>query len=114
MNWKFWLKSNASQASRGLPKPKDLPESVGRYLVVDLQKDPDWVWTLKAVMRHREDNRDIKDIRIFNPARVDAVNGTVRNYHSLDETPELILFEGWLNTKTHQMELVEKLTEKAA
>ncbi len=114
MNWKFWKKSNASQDARGMTKPKDLPETVGRYLVVDLQKDPDWVWTLKAVMRRREENRDIKDIRIFSPGRADTLGVAVRNFASFDDAADLILFEGWFNTKTHKIELIEKTTEKAA
>jgi hypothetical protein len=114
MNWKFWQKNNASQEARGLTKPKDLPEALGRYLVVDLQKDPDWVWTLKAAMRRREEDRDIKDLRIFHPDRAMAAGVTVRNYLSLDDAPDLILYEGWLNTRTQQMELFEKTTEKAA
>ena len=115
MNWKFWQKKNdVKGGSGGLSKPRDLPEAVGRCLVVDLKMDPDVVWNYKAVTRRHEDNRDIKDIRIYNPARADAAGVAVRNFLSLDAFPELVLFEGWLNSKTHQMEIVDKTTEKAA
>lgn len=114
MNWKFWQKGESGAPGQGLPKPKDLPEAVGRHLVVDLSQDPDWVWTLKAALRPREENRDIKDIRIFSPDKADAADVTVRNFTSLDGHPELVLYEGWFNSKTHKMQLTAKSTEKAA
>lgn len=114
MNWKFWQKKETSQLPQGLPRPKDLPETVGRYLVVDLKMDPDWVWDLKAVSRRQEENRDIKDIRIFSPAKTGAAGVTVRNYLSLDDHPDFILYEGWVNTKTSQMKLIGKTMEEAA
>lgn len=114
MSWKFWHKGESTTAGGGLPKPKDLPERVGRYLVVDLKMDPDWVWGLKAVMRPRTDSRDIKDVRIFSPGKADAGNVAVRNYNTLDAHPELILYAGWINSKTNQMEITAKSTQKAA
>ena len=114
MNWKFWQKGENGTPAQGLPKPKDLPEAVGRYLVVELKRDPDWVWTLKALLRPREENRDIKDIRLFNPDKADAADVSVRNFTSLDAHPELIVYEGWFDSKTHKMELAAKSVEKAA
>lgn len=114
MNWKFWQK-NTGNTSQGLPKPKDLPEAVGRHLVVDLKMEPDWIWSLKAVMRrHETENRDVRDIRIFSPTQTDGAGVSVRNYLSLDDYPDLILYEGWVNTKTNQLKLVEKTEEEAA
>ncbi len=45
MNWKFWKKTGTDP----LPKPKELISDLGKYLVVNLQYDPDWVWQLKMV-----------------------------------------------------------------
>ena len=114
MGWKFWQKNNGTQDAGGLPKPKDLPEAVGRYLVVDLKMDPDYVWTLKAALRPRTDNRDVKDFRIFSPSRADAAGVAVRNFNTLNEHPGLILHEGWVNKKTHQVKFITPTTEKAA
>jgi hypothetical protein len=114
MSWNFWQKNNVAKEGAGLPKPKDLPEAVGRYLVVDLKLDPDYVWALKAALRPHEENRDIRDFRIFSPAKADAAGVTVRNYKTLDEHPALILFEGWVNKKTNQLKLTTTSTEKAA
>ena len=83
-------------------------------MVVDLKMDPDWVWTLKAASRRREENHNIKDIRIFSPTAANAEGLKIRNFHSLDAHPDLVLYEGWLNTKTHQLELIVKTIEKAA
>jgi hypothetical protein len=114
MGWKFWQKNDASQDAGELPKPKDLPESVGRYLVVDLKMDPDYVWTLKAALRPRQENRDVRDFRIFSPSRADAAGVTIRNYNTLEAHPDLILHEGWMNKKTNQVKFITKSTEKAA
>jgi hypothetical protein len=113
MNWKFWQKGGGSEG-QALPKPKDLPEAVGRHLVVDRNLDPDWVWTLKAALRPHEDDHAVRDIRIFSPDKADAGNVTVRNYASLDAHPELILYEGWFHAKTHKMQITDKSIEKAA
>lgn len=114
MSWKFWQKGESSTEGGALPKPKDLPEKVGRYLVVDQKMEPDWVWSLKAVLRPRAGSRDIQDLRIFSPDKADAGNVAVRNFNTLDAHPHLILFEGWINTRTNQLELIGKSTEKAA
>lgn len=114
MNWKFWQKKDVPQEAPGQSRPKDLPEAVGRYMVVDLGMDPDWVWTLKAVTRRREENRNTKDFRIFSPTTANAAGMKIRNFHSLDAHPDLVLYEGWFNTKTHQLELHPNPIEKAA
>ena len=114
MSWKFWQKQDASQGAGSLSKPKDLPEAVGRSLVVDLKMDPDYVWSLKAVMRPRPENRDIRDFRVFSPSRTDAAGVTVRNFNTLNEHPDLILHEGWINKKTSQVKFITPTTEKAA
>jgi hypothetical protein len=115
MKWKFWQKKETSTHPKGLSKPKDLPEFVGRYLVVDRKMEPDWVWSLKAVMRRREtESSDIRDIRVFNPAHAGAAGVSVRNYLSLDDHPDLVLYEGWVNPKTSQMKLTGKTMEEAA
>jgi hypothetical protein len=114
MSWKFWQKNDASQDAGRLPKPKDLPEAVGRYLVVDLKMDPDYVWSLKAALRPRAENHDVRDFRIFSPSQADAAGVTVRHFNTLSEHPDLILNEGWLNKKTNQVKFITPTTEKAA
>lgn len=114
MKWKFWQKGTAEGDGQSkLPRPKDLPERVGRYLVVDLGMDPDQVWSLKAVTRPHVEVVSRRDIRIFNPASTDHAGLTIRNYDSLDMYQEMILFEGWYDKKSNQVEIKTKKMERA-
>jgi hypothetical protein len=115
MGWKFW-KKEAVDVPRGpkLPGPKDLPDAVGRHLVVEMDLDPDWVWTLKAVVRPREGQRYLRDIRVFDPAKALGAGVGVRNYDTLDGHPEQILFAGWYDNDTGQIELAAGSSDRAA
>lgn len=104
MSWKFWEKKEEG-SSKKLPKPKDIPYPVGRYLVVDKGQDPDWVWNLKGIVLPKEGTKDVFYVRVFNPNEASMKNLRVRNYFSLDEHPELVLFEGWFDRKTHEVEV---------
>jgi hypothetical protein len=35
-----------------------LPDRVGRYLVTQLKEDPDWVWSPKAALRPKAEEKD--------------------------------------------------------
>jgi len=99
MEWKkilFWKKDGKTQT---LPKPTEIPDEVGRYLVVRLRKDPDWVWNLKAVLRPRAETPHVYDVRVYSDAAVRSMGLAVRDYHSLDAHPEAVLFEGWGDRK---------------
>jgi hypothetical protein len=120
MSWSFWKKRSTtvelSEAKEEkLSKPKDIPEPVGRYLVVDLGKNPDWVWKLKSVVR-RQAEKHRYDIRVFDEIQAKARGVSMRDYTTLDEHPELILFEGWYDKKSNMAHLQEHLvpTPKAA
>jgi hypothetical protein len=112
MSWNFWKKSSkqvepSKDREEKLPKPKDIPEAVGRCLVVDHGKDPDWVWKLKSVvLQHGEKNRF--DVRIFDEIQAGAKGIRVRDYTTLDEYPDLILFEGWYDKKSYQSHMEER------
>lgn len=118
MSWMFWKqKSEAGEKPAvppGMSKPKELPQAVGRHLVVDKALDPDWVWNLKVVTCRRQDQPDIRDYRVFNPAQAREQGVNVKHYLVLDDHPELILFDGWLNTKTNKLELNQRNLERAA
>lgn len=70
MGWKIWKKKSAGEEQPNaklekLSSPKNLPQSVGQYLVVKLRKDPDWVWDLKAVMRQKPEGKFLYYLRVF-------------------------------------------------
>ena len=113
MNWKFWQKGDATAAGPKLPKPKELSNAVGRYLVVNLKHDPDWVWRLKGVSLPRENSKVAFDIRVFDENVCAAKGVVVKNYTSLDDHPELILFEGWYEKEDWKVEIRENTAASA-
>ena len=114
MFWKFWGKKEVKEGAPNkekLPGPKDIPDAVGRYLVVQMGKNPDWVWRLKSVVRPRPADQTYKDpydVRIYDETKASAKKIYIKNYLTLDEHPELILFEGWYDKKSMKVDLVEK------
>lgn len=102
MNWKFWEK-NRSDTGVKLTKPKELPQSVGKHLVVDLKYDPDWVWGLKVVFMEKEGKKNLFDFRVFDPNHATIRGIGVKNYRSLDENTDMIIFDGWYNKRTEEM-----------
>jgi len=103
MNWKFWERTNAD----GTPKlsgPKDLTPQIGMQLVTVLKKDPDWVWKLKVCFRsHAGGNDGDRELRVFDPRQAAMAKFAVKNYSSLDDRRDLILYEGTFNKKTKQL-----------
>jgi len=53
------------------------------------------------------ESKDLKNIRIYDPARVAAAKAAVKNYKTFDAYPELILYEGWFNKKNGKLEIHE-------
>ena len=117
MGWKFWQKdvpsaTDAAGKTAKLGKPRDLPQEVGRYLVVDQGLEPDWAWSLRCVVKPRENARNTFDVRVFSAETASQRGVTVRDYASLDEHTDLILFAGWYSKESHQAHL-ERLMQEA-
>ena len=118
MNWKFWQKEKPSENTSGtkeakLAKPKDLPQRVGMHLVTRLKEDPDWVWSLKAALRPKADEKNTFEVRIFNPADAARKGVVIANFNSLDAYPDMILFLGSFNMKTSSVH-IEKTVKNVA
>jgi hypothetical protein len=96
----FW-----SKKANGLFPPKTIPDPVGRYLVVSLGKNPDWVWNLKAAMRSNGADKDTFEVRVFDAAQAADKGIKVHDYHTFDEHPEMILYEGWFNKRTFEAKI---------
>ena len=98
MNWKFWKKESidAAPGANGpkLAKPKEVPEPVGRKMVTGMKLDPDLVWSLKYVSRPMGDRRNASEFRIYNPDTALQKGIAVKNWTSLDDLPDLILYSG--------------------
>ena len=117
MDWKFWQKKDTAEAPSGgkikrLDRPRDLPQEVGRYLVVDQGLDPDWAWSLKCVRKPRETSKSTFDIRIFSSTTVANHGVKVSDYTSLDNHMDLVIFTGWYDKNTQSVQL-ERLIKKA-
>lgn len=101
------FKKDAPPAEGGqakVEKPKEISPAVGRELVVAYKEDPDWVWKLKQVQRPSERGQGIKDFRVYDPIMAAGRGVAVRDYASLDQHPELVLYHGWLNPKNNEVQ----------
>jgi hypothetical protein len=98
-----WLKRNEKDPAGQprLPGPKNLPDDVGRTLVVDLKQEPNWVWTLKAVVKPEQEKGRFL-VRVYDERTVASKGLRVTDYNSFTQNPEMILFEGWFNKKSHE------------
>ena len=110
MNFKFWHREKSGSGTSNtagvkLPKPRDLPQQIGMYLVVHERLDPDWVWALKCVLCPRPERKTYFDFRVFDPTQASRAKIQVGNYHSLDAHPELILFKGKYDKEVRDPEL---------
>lgn len=103
MNLMFWKKDDG-----GLSGPREIPQPVGQEIVVKLQGDPDSIWHLKAVMLPREVDKDTSEVRVFDASQAASRKVMVKNYNSLAEHPELILYEGWYNKKRGNAEIKKR------
>ena len=102
----FWKKKDASGVE--LSSPKGIPEVVGRFLVVNLGKNPDWVWNLKAVTKSRPNEKDVFEVRVFDQSQAASQKLRVQDYNSFNEHPGLVLYEGWFNKKTFEVKVEAK------
>ncbi|MCA1904978.1 MAG: hypothetical protein LDL11_00095 [Desulfarculus sp.] len=94
-------KATGEAGALDLPKPKDIPQSLGQHLVVNQRQNPEWVWRLKSVTRSAK-GASLVEFRIFDPESALSRKLRVDDYNSLDSHPDLILFQGVLDKRTHQ------------
>jgi hypothetical protein len=84
-----------------LPGPKGIPELAGRHMVVKENRNPDWVWRLKGVVRPAGKKKTFY-CRAFDEAQVAKAGLKVTDSTSLDEHPDLIIWEGYLDKETNE------------
>ncbi len=96
----FWSRKQVKEGEVKLPGPKAIPTPVGQYMVVQMQKDPNWVWNLKAV-HYPTDKKKIFYCRVFDSTQTGNGNIKVENWRSLDGHPELIRWEGHVDMEKH-------------
>jgi len=114
MNWNFWKKNKTDltdKPAKAQAKPKDLPQDVGKYIVVQLGYDPDWVWALKSVVIEKENKKDCFDFRVFDMVTANARGVKIQNYSSLEAHPDLVLFDGWHDKNSRQVAVNDRYKE---
>jgi len=108
----FWKKRRAEEPSKPkvekLPKPKGMFQLLLNYLMTEMKQDPIWLWTLKTVVRPRPESKDAFDVRVFDEAQVAAKKVAIKDYTSLNEHPDLILYEGWFDKKSGKVQIEAK------
>jgi hypothetical protein len=106
----LWGKKSAKEVEKKekLSGPREIPGPVQNYLVDERKMDPDLVKLLKAVIHKSEAREEPLNIRIFDNSEALAKKVQVKDYTSLDEYPDLMIYEGWVNERSKQVKLEEK------
>ena len=117
IKWKFWQKDTSSLGPKDaqsdkLQKPKELPDRVGRHMVVKMQLDPDWVWSLRCVYRKKEDQPGMFEIRIFDSQELAEIGMRMLSYSSLDTHPDIILYQGEYKKDSDQVKIEKGKTNQ--
>jgi hypothetical protein len=102
----FWGKKSVKEEGK-LSGPREIPGPVQTYLVAEKKMDPGLVKLLKAV-ESKSTTGAAMNIRVFDNSEASAKKVQVKDYTSLDESPGLIIYEGWFDGGTKQVKLEEK------
>ena len=105
----FWGKKSTKEEEKKekLSGPKEIPGLVRNYLAAERKMDPDLVKLLKAVERKSTTGATF-NIRVFDDSEAIARKVQVKDYTSLDECPDLIIYEWWFDERAKQVKLEEK------
>jgi len=110
----FWKKQPKDAAPAGtaalekLPGPKNIPNFMGKYLTEKHEVESSRIWRLKALVRPSAKGGKVFDVRIFEDTEAVSNNVKVKNYTSLDQHPELLLFDGWFDEGSKEVALEAK------
>jgi hypothetical protein len=103
----FWKRNKEGQTAR-MSGPRDIPESVKKYLIANKMIDEETIPFLKAVVKGRENNDKATDIRIFDPSDAEARDVKVQNYDTLNGDSPLVIAEGYYDDSAKKVELNAK------
>ena len=104
----FWHKKSAKEEEKKLAGPKDIPGLVQNYLVAERKLGPDFVKLLKSVVFRNVTGEKVFNIRVFDESEALAKKVQVKDYTSLDERSDLIIYEGWFDEEVKQVKLEAK------
>jgi len=106
----FWGKKAVKEEGKGekLPGPQAIPGLVQKHLVAEWKMDPGLVQLLKAVVLKSATQETGLNIRVFDDTEALGKKVQVKDYTSLDERPDLIIYDGWFDEGSKQVKLEEK------
>jgi hypothetical protein len=100
----FWKKkSDDGTVEKG---PQNVPVIVQQHLINENKVDPDFAPLLKAVIRKNGEGGYF--IRLFDESDAAAKKVVVKNYTSLDEHPDIVIYEGTCDEGAKKVKLAEK------
>ena len=102
----FWGKKSAKEEGK-LSGLKEIPELMQKYLVAEKKMAPDLVKLLRGVERKSTNGAGL-NIRVFDQSEAIAKKVDIKDYTSLDTSPDLILYEGFFDEGAKQVKLEEK------
>ena len=91
-----------------LPGPRQIPGLVEKHLIAEYKMDADLARILKAVVRASSTKEGVFNIRVFDESEALAKKIQVKDYTSVDEHPDLTIYEGWFDEKSRRVKLEEK------
>ena len=106
----FWDKKSVKEEGKKekLSGPQQIPEPVQKHLVAERKMAPDLARLLKAVVCKSPNGEKALSIRIFDEAEALARKVQVNDYTSLDEHPDLTIYEGQFGEGSNKVKLEEK------
>ncbi len=106
----FWSKRSEKEEAKEerLRGPQAVPELVQAHLVAETKMDPVLARVLKDVVLKSATQDNGWKIRIFDDSEALAQKVQVKNYTSLDEHPDLVIYDGWFDERSKQVKLEEK------
>ncbi|MFO7952691.1 MAG: hypothetical protein R6U91_07815 [Bacillota bacterium] len=90
-----------------MPKPKEMPQLIGQVLVTQKGMDPDVVWALKCALRPHPQSKTRFDFRVFSSNAAQNAGVKVANFDSLETHTELVIFHGWYDKRSNQIEFLD-------
>jgi len=103
----FWGKKSEKEEVK-LAGPRAIPDLIQKHLATEWKMDPDLVRLLKALLLKNPKRDKAFHIRIFDGLEAQAKKVQVKDYTSLDEHPDLIIYEGQFDEGARQVNLEEK------
>ena len=103
----FWGKKSANEEGK-LAGPQVIPDLIQKHLATEWRMDPDLVKLLKALLLKNLKGDKAFHIRIFDESEAKAKKVQVEDYTSLDDHPDLIIYEGQFDEGASHVNLEEK------